>query len=116
MKKHGLKINKLSSHFHVRRNLTFLMISKIITAEKIYNKITIDPGTIDGLTEKQISKPKKLNLLSEDWKLLGVLRYDLVPFFEASKLLSARNFSSLSSAKYVQNTLMNFLENEFSAK
>ena len=94
----------------------FLRISKIITAKNVYNKINIDPGTIDGLTEKQISKSKKLNLLSEDWKLLGVLRYNLVPFFEATKLLPNKSFPTLSSAKFVQNTLMNFLENEFSAK
>ena len=58
IKKQGLKINNLSSHFHVRRNSTFLITSKIITAKNVYNKINIDPGTIDRLTEKQISKPK----------------------------------------------------------
>ena len=62
----------------------FLMISKIIIAKNIYNKITIDPGTTDGLTEKQISKLKKLNLLSEDWKYLEILHKNLSPFFEAT--------------------------------
>ena len=116
IKKQGLKINNLSSDFHVRWNSTFLMISKIITAKNVYNKITIDPGTIDGLTEKQISKLKKLSLLSEDWKFLKILHFDLVPFFEATKLLSTRNFPTLSLAKFVQNMLMNFLENESSVK
>ena len=73
------------------------MISKIITAKNIYNKIIIDPSTIDGLTEKQISKLKTLNLLSEDWKLLEILHYNLSPFFEATKLLSTRNLCTLSS-------------------
>ncbi|MBY0580649.1 MAG: hypothetical protein K2P53_03070 [Rickettsiales bacterium] len=116
IKKQGLKIKNLSSDFHVRWNSTFLMISKIIKAKYVYNKITIDPGTIDGLTEKQITKLKKLTLLSEDWKFLDILHHNLAPFFEATKLLSTRNFPSLSSAKFVQNTLMNFLENESSAK
>ncbi|XP_047133825.2 uncharacterized protein LOC124811958 [Hydra vulgaris] len=92
------------------------MISKIIKAKYVYNKITIDPGTIDGLTEKQINKLKKLALLSDDWKFLDILHYNLAPFFEATKLLSTKNFPTLSSAKFVQNTLMNFLENESSAK
>ena len=39
------------------------MISKITTTENAYNKITTNPGTIDGLKEKQISKLEKLNLL-----------------------------------------------------
>ena len=112
----GLKINNLSSDFHVRWNSTFLMISKIIIARDVYDKITIDPGTIDGLTEKQISKLEKLNLLLEEWKFLEILHYNLVPFFEATKLLSNRNFPTLSSAKFAQNTLMNFLENKSSAK
>ena len=102
IKKQELKTNNLSSDFHVRWSSTFLMISKIITAEKVYNKITIDPGTIDGL--------------SEGWKFVEILSYYLAPFFEATKLLSNRNFPSLSSAKFVQNMLMNFLENESSAK
>ena len=116
IKKQGLKINNLSSDFHVRWKLTFLTISKIITAKNVYNKITIDPGTIDGLTEKQISKLKKLNLLSEDWKFLEILHYNLSLFFEATKLLSTRNFQTLSTAKFFQNTLMNSFENESLAK
>ena len=35
IKKQGLKINNLSSDFHVRWNSTFLMISKIITAKNV---------------------------------------------------------------------------------
>ena len=63
IKKQGLKINNLSSYFHVRLNSTFLMISKIITAKNLYNKITIYSSTINRSTEKWISKLKKLNLL-----------------------------------------------------
>ena len=47
-------------------------------------------------SDELISKHKTLNLLSEDWKFLEILHNYPSSFFEATKLLSTRNFSTHS--------------------
>ena len=116
IKAEGLEIKNLSPDFHVRWNSTFLMIDKTLKAKNIFNKITVSAGTITGLTSAQIEKLNNCTLSSEEWKYLEILHHNLEPFFEATKMLSSRNLPTFSTAKFVECSLFNFIENASTAK
>jgi hypothetical protein len=97
--------------FHVRWNTTFLMLNRFIKFKEIINNITLEPEKIDGITKQNINKLKKLNLSNPEWELIDTLTKILKPFYSATKLLSAKNYPTLSIGIVIKSLLNNFLPN-----
>ena len=96
--------------FHVRWNSTFLMLKRLFKLKQIVTMMTEKPSRINGITAKQIEKMSKLDLTKDDWSTIQILIKVLEPFFEATKLLSARKYATLSSSFVVMKVLMKNLE------
>ena len=76
--------------FHIRWNSTYLMLKRLILLKDIAINMTEKPSRIKGITNKQIEKMRKLDLSADEWSLVDILIKVFEPFFEATKMLSAR--------------------------
>ena len=61
---------------------------------------------------------KSLELSQIDWKVVELLTKNLKPLFDATVLLSGKNYPTLSISKFEENVLFHYFENassEFSS-
>jgi len=97
--------------FHIRWNSTFIMLKRVVKLKDIAMIITEYPNKIDGITKNQREKLKKLELTEEDWLLVDILIKVLAPFFEVTKMLSGRQYETLSLSFVTKRILFHSLEN-----
>lgn len=97
------------SDFFVRWNSTFNMIDRFVNLREIAYKITTDPESIDGVTGKQIQTLENNQLSDNDWDIVFILHKVLNPFYEATKMLSGRKYSTLSLSYVIKKLLFEFL-------
>lgn len=95
--------------FHVRWNSTYLMLKRFKDLKSLTNDLTTNPNQIDGITNSQINKLQSLHLSNVDWCLIDILLNVLSRFYEATKLLSARKYATLSISFVVKKMLSNYL-------
>jgi hypothetical protein len=96
--------------FHVRWNSTYLMLKRLVKLKDIVNNMTRRPSRINGITRKQTTKMSKLDLTEDDWLIVDILVKVLEPFFDATKMLSARKYATLSCSFVVRKVLLNSLK------
>jgi hypothetical protein len=97
--------------FHVRWNSTYLMLKRLKKLKCIADEITNNTDAIFGLKAKQRTKLESLHLSNEEWIICDILLNILHPFFEATKMLSGRNYPTLAISFLIQKHLSCFLSN-----
>ena len=112
LKAKKLKVKGLILDFHVRWNSTVKMIDRLIKLKDIVNQIATDAESIDGLTTAKATQVMNLALNNNHWKLLTILKKNLLPFEIATRLLSGRNYATLGISKVVENNLKTFFETQ----
>ena len=98
--------------FHIRWNSTYLMLQRLVKLKEIAMQITNCPRKINGITKKQMEKLKKLELSEEEWLLVDILIKVFQPFFACTKLLSGRQYETLSLSFVAKRILFHTLENQ----
>jgi hypothetical protein len=95
--------------FKIRWNYTNLFVIRLLKYQKIINEVTSNPNLIPGLTSRQMSKLKTLNITESDWSSLLALTDTLNPFYMATKILSGKTYHTLSKSWILLNGIRGFL-------
>ena len=85
------------------------MIKRFRKLKKIVQDLTGESSEIDGITQKQKRNLELWQLSNNEWSTLEILEKILFPFFYATKLLSGKNYPTLSLNLYVYRNLSTFL-------
>ena len=104
-----LRNSSLILDYRIRWNSTYTMLVRFLEFRLLVN-YTTSGMKIDGLTDKQERKLDKLKLSKEDWELIEALVVILEPIHEATKIISGRNYSTLSLGKGLENIMFNAYE------
>ena len=78
----------------------------------IVNLITTQPSKIPGLSNQQKASLIGLKLTIGEWEFVECILYVLAPFYQATKMLSGRQYPTLSLAFVIQKMLHNFLKSD----
>lgn len=73
--------------------------------------MTTKPFEIEGISKSQISKLQKIHLNNADWFMIDLLLKVISRFYEATKLLSARKYATLSVSFVIKKIFQNYLLN-----
>lgn len=92
-----------------RWNSTYRIIETMLIYKKIINKLNSEKNEI-GLNYKQARRLSTIELDLSDWKLMEALEYVLKPFIQATKLLSASQYSTIGIAFFAIVQIRDFLE------
>lgn len=95
--------------FRIRWNSTYLMINRFINIRHIVNEITHTPTQVVGLRTEQERKLTDLSFNHFEWNWLIALEHVLQPFENATRILSGRDYQTLSIKQLVLNGLKSFL-------
>ncbi len=63
-----------------------------------------------GLTSTQHRKLNRVHIHKQEWALVKILKNSLKVFYEATVILSGKNYQTLSVSKFVQNALFNYFD------
>ena len=100
---------ELVTDFRIRWNSTYLMINRFVSIRHIVNEITHTPTQVVGLRPEQERKLTHLSFSHFEWNWLIALEHVLQPFENATRILSGRNYQTLSIKQLVLNGLKSFL-------
>ena len=103
---------ELIKDFKIRWNYTCLFLSRILIYKEVIELLQNNANSITGITNSQIKALKKLALTEYDWTLILVLIEVLSPFLDATKMLSGRQYPTLSLSYVVLTGLRHYLEND----
>ena len=106
----GLRNKFLILDYRVRWNTTYLMIKRFITFKPVISSLYADIDRIDGLILSKAEKLKRLALTYDEWECIETIEPLLYRFYEATKLLSGRHYSTLSIGRFIQSTLLRSFE------
>ena len=88
------------------------MLNRLKKFKDIVNLITTQPSKIPGLSSQQKASLIVLKLTIGEWEFVECLLYVLAPFYQATKMLSGRQYPTLSLAFVIQKMLHNFLKSD----
>ncbi|CAF2860814.1 unnamed protein product [Rotaria sp. Silwood2] len=93
-----------------RWNSTYLLLESLIDSKEIIIKLFNEKRTLN-LRKDQLDKLCMIELKSHDWEFLTSLKYVLKPFFEATKMMSGKNYPSIGLAYHGIQKIYNFCLN-----
>ncbi|CAF4047465.1 unnamed protein product [Rotaria magnacalcarata] len=103
--------SNLVTDFEIRWNTTFIMIDRFVIYRSIIDDINSRPFKIAHITSTQQVKlgSKEFEFNNDEWNRINDLHTVLKPFLIATKIISAKNYPTLSTTYSVQYCLRHFL-------
>ncbi|CAF1421677.1 unnamed protein product [Rotaria sordida] len=92
-----------------RWNSTKLMLENMLKLKSLIIQLHSDKHDLSLTTERKI-KLASLELTSDEWRTISSLKKALVPFHEATKLISGQKYCTIGTAFFAIRKIKNFLE------
>jgi hypothetical protein len=96
----------------VRWNSSFKMLQRLLLYQTVLDKLYEQLDSITGITDKQRNKLNAAKITGTEWHVIQALRRVLERFDEATKVLSGRNYPTLSLGYAVIMSLSHYLNNQ----
>jgi hypothetical protein len=103
------KITMFMLDFFIRWNSTQLMIQRFLKLKKVVISLTTNACDIDGIKPSHLTKLNKWSLSVEDWQLVKILDFVLLPFLQATQIISGQNYPTLPISHIVYCSLKHHL-------
>ena len=100
---------RLIIDMRVRWNSSYRMLQRILLCQVVLDKLYEQLDSLPGVTNRQRKKLVNSKINGNDWNLIQALRRVLERFDEATKVLSGRNYPTLSLSYAIINSLLHYL-------
>jgi hypothetical protein len=102
--RHSLSIDCKS-----RWNSTKFMMGNLLTFRRLIVQLHSDKHDL-SLSSKQKQKLTRLELTSDEWRMVGSIDHVLTPFYNATKLMSGQQYCTIGTALFAIRKMKCFLE------
>ena len=102
--RHSLSIDCKS-----RWNSTKFMMGNLLTFKRLIVQLHSDKHDL-SLSSKQKQKLTRLELTSDEWRMVGSIDHVLTPFYNATKLMSGQQYCTIGTALFAIRKMKCFLE------